>query len=388
MTSEKIKTRPPQNLKEFYPALNDGIQSSNFALELIYEANSFINNYTLFENVDIVITSDRQARHLFANSIRELENLGITHVNLKHISHNLPPSEIQSKKQTRKLSIPNSKIMILVDAINHGNEINDIVEFVKENGGILKSIYAYLINKDTFERLQSEPYFKDILIEGKHIVQSDEYSTIHEKFIAFNHTLKNPTDSEHLYARYLLAPRITKDDTNKMIIYIKNRLSKETPFYSNENSLAADSNLHRRFTIETKDNPSIESIGIDEKIAKIASLERLQIRFNINNEAQKHSHITTTVIPVVDVSIEDILKTKDCNNIIDSCNYDDSNISESSIGDYHYIICPQCLENHIATAVHVQIMRFLSDYLNKTSKYKCIGAPIVQNPSFTQNEVY
>lgn len=82
MTSEKIKTRPPQNLKEFYPALNDGIQSSNFALELIYEANSFINNYTLFENVDIVITSDRQARHLFANSIRELENLGITHVNL------------------------------------------------------------------------------------------------------------------------------------------------------------------------------------------------------------------------------------------------------------------------------------------------------------------
>ena len=382
-----METRPPLNIDEMYPTLNDDVQSSNFALELIYEANSFINDPTLFENVDMVITSDRQARHLFANSTGELENLGITHVNLKQFSHNLPPSKIQSKKQTRELSIPNRKIMVLVDAINHGNEINNIVKFVKENSGVLKSIYAYLINKDTLERLQNEPYFKDILIKGKHIVRSDEYSTIHEKFIAFNHSLKDTTDSEHMRAKYVLTPRITKDDTNKMITYIKNHLSEKTPFYSNENRLAADSNLHRRFTIEIKDNLLIESIGIDEKIAKIVSLERLQIRFNISNEAQKHSHITTTIIPIADVSIEDILKTKDCNNVIDSCSYDDSNISEFSTGDYHYIICPQCLENHIATVVHVQVMRVLSDYLNET-KYECIGSPVIQNPSFTQNEIY
>ena len=383
-----MKTFPPRNLDEMYPTLNDNVKSSNFALELIHEANSFINDHTLFENVDMVITSDRQARHLFEHSTQELENFGITHVNLKKISHNLPPSEPQSKNQTCELSIPQSKIMILVDAINHGNEINNIVEFIKENDGVLKSIYAYLINKDTLERLQNEPYFKDILIKGKHIVRSDEYSTIHEKFIAFNHSLKNLTDSEHLSAKYLLTPRITKKDTNKMISYIKNRLSKKTPFfYSNENLLAADSNLHRRFTIGNKENLSLKNIGIDEKIAKFASLERLQIRFNISNEAQKHSHITTIVIPIVDVSIVDILKTEDCKDVIGLCNYDDSNISEFSTGDYHYIICPQCLENYIANTVHVQTMRFLSDYFKKTN-YQCIGPPVVQNPSFAHNEAY
>jgi hypothetical protein len=172
-----------------------------------------------------------------------------------------------------------------------------------------------------------------------------------------------------------------------MIAYIKNHLSKKTPCYSYENRLAADSNLHRRFTIEIKDNLSIKSIGIDEKIEKNVSLERLQIRINISNEAQKHSHITTTIIPIIDVSIEDILKTKDCNDVIDLCNYDVSNISESSRINYHYIICSQCLENYIATAVHVQTMQFLSDYFKKT-KYKCIGSPVVQNPSLAHNEAY
>ena len=382
-----METRPPLNIDEMYPTLNDDIQSSNFALELIYEANSFINDPTLFENVDMVITSDRQARHLFANSISELDKFGITPINLKRISHKLPSSETQSKKQTREFSIPRRKIMILVDAINHGNEINDIVEFVKENGGDLKSIYAYLINKDTLEILKNKPHFKDILIKGKHIVQSDEYSTIHEKFIAVNHSLKDPTDSEHLYAKYLLTPRITKEDTNKMIAYIKNRLSEKTPFYSYENRLAVDSNLHRRFTIEMKDNLSIKRFGIDKKIAKSISLERLQIRVNISNKAQMHSHITTTIIPIADVSIEDILKTKDCNNAIDLCNYDVSNISRSSTVNYHYIICSQCLENYIANVVHEQTMRFLLDYL-KNTKYECIGSPVVQNPSLVHNEAY
>lgn len=382
-----MKTRPPLNINEMYPTLDNDIQSSTFALKLIHEANSFINDYTLFENVDIVITSDRQARHLFANSISELDKFGITPINLKRISYKLPSSEIQSKKQTREFSIPQRKIMILVDAINHGKEINDIVEFIKKNGGVLKSIYAYLINKDTLERLQNEPNYKDILIKGKHIVQSDEYSTIHEKFIAFNHSLKNLTDSEHLYAKYLLTPRITKEDTNKMVAYIKNRLSKKTPFYSYENVLAVDPNLHRRFTIEMKDSSSIKSIGIDKKVAKYISLERLQIRINISNEAQMHSHITTTIIPIADVSIEDILKTKDCNNAIDLCSYDVSNISEFSTVNYHYIICSQCLENYIANIVHEQIMRFLLDYL-KNTKYECIGSPVVQNPSLVHNEAY
>lgn len=384
-----MKTRPPLNIDEMYPTLNDAAQSSDFALKLIYDANLFINDPTLFENVDVVITSDRQARHLFANSIRELENLGITHANLKQFSHRLPPSEIQFKKQPCELSIPNRRIMILVDAINRGEEINNIVEFVKQNDGVLKSIYAHLINKDTFEKLQNEPNFKDILIKGKHIVPSDEYATIHETFIAFNHSLKDPSDSEHLRAKYLFTPRITKDDTNKMITYVKNHLSKITPFYSIENSLAADSNLHRRFTIGAKneDNLLIQSIGIDEKIAKIASIEILEIRFYISNEAQKHSHITTTIIPIPDVSFKDILKTKDCANVIDSCSYDKSSISESSTGDYHYIICPQCLENYIATVVHVQVMQFLSDYFDDT-KYKCVGSPVIHNPSFAQNEVY
>lgn len=382
-----MKIRPPLNIDEMYPTLNNDIQSSTFALKLIHEANSFINDYALFENVDIVITSDRQARHLFANSISELEKFGITTINLKQISHKLPSSEISSKKQTREFSIPNRKIMILVDAINHGKEINDIVEFVKQNNGDLKSIYAYLINKDTLETLQNKPYFKNILIKGKHIVQRDEYSTIHEKFIAFNHSLKNPTDSEHLYAEYLLTSRITKEDTNKMIVYIKNRLSEKTPFYSYENRLAVDSNLHRRFTIEMKDTLSIKSIGIDEKFAKSISLERLQIRININNKAQMHSHITTTIIPLADISVAEILKTKYCNNTIDLCNYNASNISESSTVNYHYVICPQCVENYIATVMHAQVMQFLSDYLDET-KYECVGSPFVHNPSFVQNEAY
>ena len=382
-----MKKKPPLNLDEMYPTLNDKIKSSEYALELIYKANSFINNTELIDNIDVVMTSDRQGQHLFSNSIEELQEWGIYHLNFINVSTKFPRFKGEKKNAPYKFSIPNKKFLVVVDAINNGTEIRKIAKFIKENNGEIKSIYSYLINRDTLEKLQNEADFQNILIEGEHIVSKDDYDTIHQKFIAFSHSLKKPADSEHFYAQYLFSPRLTKDDTNKIITYIKNNLTDRILFSSTENKLAADSDLHRRITIET-DDPSFlcDEFGIPKKIEGFLSLERLEIRFIISNEAKKHTHMIVIIIPIPEVFVESILQKEECKDIVNLCIYNYANISESSEEDCHYFTCPQCLENYIASVIHKKMDDIINNIVSK-SKYKIVGSKIC-NPNSNLLEIY
>ena len=382
-----MKNKPPHNLAEMFPTLNDEIKSSEYALELIYRANAFINNTELIDDIDVVMTSDRQGQHLFSNSIEELQDWGIHHLNYIHISTKLPHSKGKNTNALYKFSIPSKKFLVIVDAINNGTEIREIAKFIKENNGEIKSIYSYLINRDTLEKLKNEADFQNIIIKGEHIVSKDDYDTIHQKFITFSHSLKKPADREHFYAEYLFSPRLTKDDTTKIIIDIKNNLTKKISFSSTENKLAADSDLHRRITIET-DAPSFlcNEFDIPKKIEGFLSLERLEIRFIISNEAKKHTHIIVIIIPMPEVFVESILQKEECKDIVNRCIYKNANISESSEEDYHYIICPQCLENYIASVIYKKMDNIINNIMAK-SKYKIVGSKIC-NPNSNILEIY
>ena len=376
----------PLKIEELYDGIERPKKDVSTALRIRKDIFDFYKeNLDLFNNATDLITVDRTGTHLYHSFIDSIN------VDSEFIEHKLSspsdvpiiidrmvvPSPFVFFKNFLKrflrygMGVERSAI-ILLDCINRGNEISDLVEIFKESHIKITAVVAYLSNESTLERLMSDDLFTDVPLYSIEVANNTKkFKEINYKLLVHKHSQNTPSDPEHRFGKYNITPKIDKDGIYKMFSNIEKIFCNDCEnidFDQNWDPIEANPDVHSKFTVElfgeSKNSIKFVKEVFNERglVIEDGCIERAQIRVKIDDNYP--DSIRFTVMPFV----SPFGNFKGCNLE----NEDDCQVrkfkdkkNKDHIQDIRNNRCPNCIERAIARALLKNVEEFIIQELRE-----------------------
>ncbi len=187
----------------------------------------------------------------------------------------------------------NENILLLVDAINKGDEIEKVIDTLGQSR--INKIVGYIIRENTKEKLKEK--YPNIDFCFFHIAQDKkEYVGKHNELTTFFHSKLTPLDSEHHYKKLM----INTNETDKVKYLVKEAL-KNTIGVASKDIIESTEKLHFnpknniKYSLELENRETIKGLYISNDIKGCVETDRLQVR--IRGRA-KHSSFEFSLLPL------------------------------------------------------------------------------------------
>ncbi|MCL2135815.1 MAG: hypothetical protein FWH37_09800 [Candidatus Bathyarchaeota archaeon] len=145
----------------------------------------------------------RKARHLFHQSISRLieKSQGIHFINVRK------DGIIEPLGNT-----VHQKITLLTDSINKGDEIEKIVNILKNHYKCkVNKIFCYVANTQGVDNLLSKKIVTNEQIIALHRVSHSEYEQISKRLGVYYQSRIEPMDVEHVFERHSFSTKISSE---------------------------------------------------------------------------------------------------------------------------------------------------------------------------------
>lgn len=320
-----------------------------------------------YSNLQIILVG-RKSKSLFqpyikqiseTNALRQIEIIQIyshtAHPLVRIVSplcnHGKNKTEINQNKEVDDNTM---ETIILVDAINHGNEIRTVLEHY-EDTKILK-ICGYLANKKTLSGLRKN--HTDIQFSFVKIAEElDNYNAEQDRLQLIYQNRLIPIDSDHPYKIYALKFQIGAEDIKAYIISVLH------PLVTDENEIQENQLLAKNIFSYTAE---LDYTNICAKFPELQSdkynVDVIKIRFKIDETTSKMC-ITAMAL----VNIDSDIAYNNCSiPIIDKC-CRHIIVPEEPKDKPQEKICPNCIDRTISLRLLQHIDSEIKKMLSKAN---------------------
>lgn len=271
----------PRTIEEMFSGLLKE-NASKVVAEVKKDLSDLIKNCLLESQntASDLCTVDRRGTHIFQPFFPTLIENGfkLSSLGLRSLS------EI-AVIRTDEGDLPLSReLIIAVDAINRGNEINKALEYLSGLDNKVVKIIGYVIRKETKDDLKK----KHPGIELCFAIEAEDdtaYYSAHDRLTTFYHSRLVPLDSEHTYGECDV--KCSKKRAEELIREAFLRVFKaSTEVIESEEKLHADSSISK-YSIELIDTRAFEN-EILPGLKRFITFERVQVRVKMRYKAPFH----------------------------------------------------------------------------------------------------
>lgn len=325
----------------------------------------YTNNKELFDEVNAIVTVDRTGSHIYHPFIENVEETGRYSIHKLNLSSDRKAAldRVAIRKSTFGSK---AHVMILLDSINKGGEVTELVTNLLKDVLIIKHIVVYLSKKETLGKLKSKKDFKKVSIHTIHEAESiEEYNSKYREMLVYKQSSNIPTDPEHVYLHYSILPKIECDELVELVYNSIESLKQtdEIDITSDEDFLALDSEFIRQFTIEIFGNIKDSLVCIDDFFSKNdmscngVSFGRAQIRIKIDNSLPRRTRLTNMFF------ISPELTNHLCSKDKEFCQLQKIEYKKSAEREMRSSRCPNCIERGISKETLLAIDNVIKEKL-------------------------
>lgn len=252
--------------------------------------------------------------------------------------------------------VVSKRISILVDSINTGLEIIELVNNLSQNKYEVEKIYCYVVNSEAFQALNANKVTSGIPIESAHTLQmhlGDPIDLV-EKLKLYYTSLPDPMDLEHAYDVYFGKCELTPAKLKSVIENCcKVALNTNSKFIADDKMVLPSNIESMRFDIPNPKGISIES---NEKIKEIIANVKfdhanMKLKTFLKNGGLQFSLIGC--FPVASLHKKSINPNDGC-KVCDksSCYHSmiDCQRSFSKVLRWK-VFCPLCVQNYVERSI-------------------------------------
>lgn len=353
---------PPHSIEEFIGTeiIEERGRYNLLIEEVVDEMFKMLNDDKHFFNLDFIITIDRKGTSIYTRFWqRLLQSKGKIpgHISLKKSIQGV--FYIRSNYEIKTENLKNKKVGIVVDAINKGDEIQEIIEVLTNVGASVEIVYAYISKKSTIQKRKKEK----ILFKSCHEGDEEEYSRFRKNITIFNSSSTEPLDTDHVFASYKIIPEIDLVTLKSMLENFSKELKLEGDI--TENDLIGELSGNQLITLDVLEPPPSNLPKFPPSLQDyIKTFERLQIRCWVDNHQRGVTKLTLMIFtPPENLNVKKIHDDDfPCQKIL-KCNFQNKNKL-----DFNFSLCPMCFENYISGKVLEKFNHYISRFLANVSR--------------------
>jgi len=247
--------------------------------EVVDEMFKMLNGDKHFFNLDFIVTIDRKGTSIYTRFWqRLLQSKGKIpgHVSLKKSVQGV--FYIRSNHEIDTGSLKNKKVGIVVDAINKGDEIQEVIGVLTNMGASVEIVYSYISNESTIQKIRKEK----ILFKSCHEGDKEGYSRFRKNITIFNSSSTEPLDTDHVFAFYKIIPEIDSVTLKSILENFSKELNLKGDI--TESELIGELSGNPLITLDIIEPPISNLPKFPSSLREyIKTFERLQIRCRVDN---------------------------------------------------------------------------------------------------------
>ncbi|MDR1993947.1 MAG: hypothetical protein LBQ98_10750 [Nitrososphaerota archaeon] len=363
----------PKNIKEYLGNLAQD-KPEKVISEIQVDLETFIDKIIKEDLQDLYIVG-RKARHLFHQSISRLieKSQGIHFINVRKDGIIEPLGDKVHQE-----------IALLTDSINKGDEIEKIVNILKNHYGCkVNKIFCYVANTQGIDNLLSKKIVTNEQVIVLHKVSHSEYEQISKRLGVYYQSRIEPMDVEHVFERHSFSIKISgeelfqffEDATKTGLNCTNGKYNKavDIPDKNDDenNILHAPKNI-KDYSLDCVDCSTNEFACTDKKNISFPNVKPEYVVIRLKSELKETGTIICLMVTCPpdpeSFSIENI-QTKKCKHNkdcqIQQIIYDKSGFNENNIMT---IICPHCIEKRLSEPILQRVMKALKCNIEKMSR--------------------